>query len=168
MTRILEEKPAMEAGGSHQLPQKEVRLVKNCADIMTRDPAACAPGDTVDKVAKLMQRINVGPVPIVDAKQDGKLVGIVTDRDLAVKIVAEGRDARKTKVEEVMTRRVFTCRGDDDIQKALDAMSQHQIRRVPIVDANERLVGMIAQADVAVSPMEPERVASVVKEISRR
>jgi CBS domain-containing protein len=162
MTRTLEEQQQSVA------PRKEVQLVKHCADIMTRDPAACAPGDTVDKVARLMQRINVGPVPVVDAKQNRKLVGIVTDRDLALKIVAEGRDARKTKVEEVMTRRVVTCRGDDDVQKALDAMSQHQIRRVPIVDHDERLVGMIAQADVAISPMEPERVASVVKEISRR
>jgi CBS domain-containing protein len=96
-----------------------------------------------------------------------KLVGIVTDRDLTLKIVAEGRDAKSTKVEAVMTRKVVTCHADDDLQKALDAMSEHQLRRIPVVDNDNNFLGIIAQADVATRVNQPEKTAAMVKEISR-
>jgi CBS domain-containing protein len=91
----------------------------------------------------------------------------VTDRDLALKIVAEGRDAKSTKAEEVMTRKVVTCRGEDDVQKALDAMSEHQLRRIPVVDNDNKIVGIIAQADVATRVDQPAKTAEVVKDISQ-
>ena len=141
--------------------------MQRCSDIMTNDPACCVPGDMVDRAANLMKTRNVGPVPVVDEPAGRRLVGIVTDRDLALKVVAEGRDAKKTRVEDVMTRGVVTCRADDDVQKALDVMSEHQLRRVPVLDRENRLVGMIAQADVATSMMTAENVAGVVKDISR-
>jgi CBS domain-containing protein len=96
-----------------------------------------------------------------------KVIGIVTDRDLALKVVAEGRNARETRVREVMTPEVVTCRADDDVQQALDAMTVNQVRRIPVVDQHDDIVGMIAQADVAMKLAEPEKVARVVKEISR-
>ena len=89
MTRILEEKPAMEAGGSHQLPQKEVRLVKNCADIMTRDPAGCAPGDTVDKVAKLMQRNQLRAVRRMQRRIEHRFSHVFKLRRLLVRLVMQ-------------------------------------------------------------------------------
>ena len=92
---------------------------------------------------------NVGSIPVVEDEQNRKLVGIVTDRDLALHIVAEGRDAKSTKVGAVMTANVVTCQADDDLQKALDAMAAHQLRRIPVVDGANKLVGIIAQADVA-------------------
>jgi len=121
----------------------------------------------VAKVAQLMKSKDIGPVPIIENEQTKKLVGIVTDRDLALKIVAEGRDAKSTKAEEVMTRKVVTCRGEDDVQKALDSMSEHQLRRIPVVDNDHRIVGIIAQADVATRVDQPAKTAEVVKDISQ-
>ena len=91
----------------------------------------------------------------------------MTDRDLALRIVAEGRDAKSTKVETVMTRSVVTCLADDDLQKALDAMAEHRFRRIPVVDNDNKVVGIIAQADVATRVDRPDKTAEMVKEISK-
>lgn len=114
-----------------------------------------------------MKSENVGSIPVVENEQTMKLIGIVTDRDLTLKIVAEGADAISTKVEAVMTHKVVTCRAEDDLQKALDAMAEHQLRRIPIVDNNNKIVGIIAQADVATRVDQPEKTAEMVKEISQ-
>ena len=140
--------------------------MKKCEEVMTKNPVCCLPNDYVVKVAEMMKKTNIGSIPVIENEQSRKLVGIVTDRDLAMKIVAEGRDAKSTKVEAVMTKKVVTCRVDDDIQKALAAMSEHQLRRIPIIDNNNKILGIIAQADVAVRVNQPEKTAAVVKEIS--
>jgi len=114
-----------------------------------------------------MKRKHIGSVPVIENEQTRKLAGIVTDRDLALKIVAEGRDAKSTKVAAVMTRRVVTSRADDDLQKAMDAMSKHQLRRLPIVDKDNRILGIIAQADVATRGKEPEKTGAMLKKISQ-
>src|SRR5512133_3047335 len=111
-----------------------------CNEVMTKTPVCCLPEDMVVKAAHLMQRENIGSIPVVENEQTQKLVGIVTDRDLALKIVARRRDAKSTKVEAVMTRQMVTCRAEDDLQKALDAMAGHQLRRIPIVDDDNRIV----------------------------
>ena len=141
--------------------------MKKCSEVMTKNPVCCLPNDMVAKVAQLMKSKDIGPVPIIENEQTKKLVGIVTDRDLALKIVAEGRDPKSTKAEEVMTRKVVTCRGEDDVQKALDAMSDHQLRRIPVVDNDNKIVGIIAQADVATRVDQPAKTAEVVKDISQ-
>jgi len=141
--------------------------MKKCNEVMTKNPVCCLPDDMVAKVAQLMKRENIGPIPVIENEQTQKLIGIVTDRDLALKIVAEGRDAKSTKVEAVMTRKVVTCRAEDDLQKALDAMSEHQLRRIPVVDNDNKILGIIAQADVATRVNQPEKTAAMVKEISR-
>jgi len=133
---------------------------------MTKDPICCLPDDTVVKAAKLMKTGNFGSIPVIENEQTKKLVGIVTDRDLALTIVAEARDARDIKVESVMTTGMITCLAQDDLQKALDAMSTHQLRRIPVVDLNNRILGIIAQADVATRVNYPEKTAEVVKDIS--
>jgi len=137
-----------------------------CSDVMTRNPACAHPEDSVTTVARLMKEKDIGPVPIVQDKISKKLLGIVTDRDLALKVVAAGRDPNTTTVREVMTTEVVTCREDDRIEKALDAMSRNQLRRILVVDDDEMLVGIIAQADVATRMDEPEKTGEVVKEIS--
>jgi len=142
-------------------------MMMKCGEVMTKDPVCSLPNNTVKKVAQLMKRENIGSVPIVEDEQTRTLVGIVTDRDLALKIVAKGRDANSTKVEKVMTRQVVTCRAEDDVQKALDVMGKNQLRRIPIVDDDNRIVGIIAQADVATRMNQPEKTAAVVKEISQ-
>ena len=140
--------------------------MRKCSDVMTMNPACCLPNDTVAKVAQMMRSKDIGPVPVVENEQTRSLVGIVTDRDLALKVVAEGRDAKTTTAAEVMTRKVVTCHAEDDLQKALDAMSEHQLRRIPVVDNDLRIIGIIAQADVATRVDQPEKTAALVKGIS--
>ena len=134
---------------------------------MTKNPSCCLPDDMVIKVAKIMGSENIGSIPVIENTKTKKLVGIVTDRDLALKVVAEGRDAKTTKVDTAMTRKVVTCRAEDDLQVALDAMSAHQLRRIPVVDDKEQILGIIAQADVAIRIDQPEKVAELVKDISQ-
>ena len=140
---------------------------QQCRDIMTKDPVCALAGDTVDRVAQLMKREDIGPVPVVDGQQTKKLVGIVTDRDLAIKVVAEGLHSQRTRVEEVMTHNPVTCRPEDDIEQAIQAMAQYQIRRIPVVTTDGRVVGIIAQADVATRLEEPQQTAEMVEEISQ-
>jgi len=142
-------------------------MMMKCGEVMTKDPVCSLPNTPVKKVAQLMKRENIGSIPIVEDEQTRTLVGIVTDRDLALKIVAKGRDANATKVGKVMTRQVVTCRAEDDVQKALDVMANNQLRRIPIVDDDNRIVGIIAQADVATRLNQPEKTATMVKEISQ-
>ena len=138
-----------------------------CNDIMTKQLIYCVPGDTVSRAAQLMESEDIGPVLIVENGQNNKLVGIVTDRDLALKVVGEERDTRTTKVEEVMSRDIVSCHANDDVHKATDLMEQHQLRRIPVVDGESRLVGIISQADVATRVGDPDKTAKVVKEISQ-
>jgi CBS domain-containing protein len=142
-------------------------FMKKCSEVMTKAPVCCLPTDMVAKAAQLMKRGNVGSLPVVESLQTKKLIGIVTDRDLALEIVAEGRDSRSTTVEDVMTHKVVTCLADDDLQKALDAMGEHQLRRIPVVDVDNVILGIIAQADVAMRINQPEKTAEMVKEISQ-
>jgi CBS domain-containing protein len=141
--------------------------MKRCEEVMTRGPVCCLPTTMVEEAAQIMKRENIGPIPVIQDEQTRKLVGIVTDRDLALKIVAESRDAKSTKVEAVMTRKVVTCRAEDDVQKALDAMAEHQLRRIPVVDKEGKILGIIAQADVATRVNQPDKTAEVVKGISQ-
>ena len=141
--------------------------MKKCSEVMTKDPVCCLPNDSVTKAAELMKSENIGSIPVIESEQTRKLIGIVTDRDLALKIVSEGRDAKSTNVETVMTRKIVTCLADDDLQKALDAMAEHQLRRIPVVNNDHKIVGIIAQADVATRVDQPEKTAEMVKEISQ-
>ena len=130
---------------------------------MSENPRCCTQEDTAVQAAATMRDANVGAIPVVNS--DRKVVGIVTDRDLAVKVIASGKDPRGTRVTEVMSRDMATCCVDDDYQDALDCMASRQVRRVPIVDAEGRLCGIIAQADVARFSRDSE-LGEVVEEIS--
>ena len=141
--------------------------MKKCSDVMTQDPVCCLPTDTVSKAAQLMKDEDVGSIPVVEDEETMKLIGIVTDRDLALQVVAPERDASSTQVEDVMTYEVITCRASDDVQKAVDAMAQHQLRRMPVIDSDHRIVGIISQADVATRVEKSEEIAEMVTEISQ-
>lgn len=134
---------------------------------MTQHPVCCLPTDAVSKAAQLMKAEDVGSIPVIEDEQTMKLIGIVTDRDLALQVVANEHDARSTQVADVMTYDVITCRTGDDVQKAVDAMSQHQLRRMPVIDDDHRIVGIISQADVATRVDRSDEVAEMVKEISQ-
>ncbi|MBI5932142.1 MAG: CBS domain-containing protein [Chloroflexi bacterium] len=134
---------------------------------MTKSLVCCLPHDTAAKAAQLMRSGNIGSIPVIESEQTQKLVGIVTDRDLALKVVAEGLDPKSTKVEAAMTINVVTCQPEDDLQKTLDAMSEHQLRRIPVVGNGNKILGIISQADVATRLNQPEKTAQMVKKISQ-
>jgi CBS domain-containing protein len=134
---------------------------------MTRDVVTATAESTIVEVAQLMKEEDIGPVLIVDNEQSNTLVGIVTDRDIVLKVVADGQDPRTTRVADAMSKKLVTCRADDDVDVAMQAMAQFQLRRIPVVEDNMRLVGIISQADVATRANQPEKTAEVVKEISQ-
>lgn len=141
--------------------------MKTCGDVMTHGPICCLPGDTVEKVAQIMKRNNVGSVPVVANYSSNKLIGTITDRDLAMRIVAEGRDSQHTKVESVATPDPHTCRTTDPLSEAVRLMADHQVRRIVIVDDNGCVEGIIAQADIATRTEDSRQTAEVVEQISQ-
>lgn len=138
-----------------------------CNEVMTDDPVCCLPGDSVSQAAQVMRREHVGPVPVVSDERTKELIGIVTDRDLAIKVVAESRDPNRTIVGDVMTNTIVVCREDDDLSSAIAAMEEHQIRRIPVIDQGGRIVGIISQADVATRAYGTRRTMEMAEEISR-
>jgi CBS domain-containing protein len=137
------------------------------SEIMTANPECCLPTDSVMTAAQIMKSEDVGPVPIVADKDQKKLTGIVTDRDLAIKVVAEARDPKTTPVEEVMSEGLVTCRDNDDVRSVLKLMEENQLRRIPVVDKNDRLQGIIAQADVATRLGNTAAAGEVVQQVSQ-
>jgi CBS domain-containing protein len=131
-------------------------------DLMTANPKTIASDGSILEAAKIMRDEDVGIVPIVDGD---RLVGTITDRDLAVKVVAEGKDVRSTTVGEVASRDLVTVDPQQDLDEALRLMAQHQVRRLPVVEEDGRLVGILAQADVA-REASPQQTGRVVEEIS--
>jgi len=113
-------------------------------------------------VAKVMAKEDVGPIPVVEG---GRLVGLVTDRDLVVRVLAEGKDPKTTKVGEIASRDLVTVSPDEDLDQALKLLAQHQVRRLPVVEG-DRVVGIVAQADVARLGKDA-KTGEVVEEISR-
>jgi len=140
--------------------------MKKSNEVMTKKTVCCLPDDLAVDAAQLMKNEHVGSIPVIEDQQTRKLVGIVTDRDLAIRIVSEGLDGKSTKVESIMTRNVVTCKAEDDLQTVVDAMSKHQLRRIPVVDDDNKVLGIIAQADVAIHFDHPKKTAAMVKEIS--
>jgi CBS domain-containing protein len=138
-----------------------------CQELMTGNPSYCLKSDKVADAAQVMKERQVGPVPVVENTKTKKVAGILTDRDIAVKVVAEGRDPNETVIGEVMSRDVVTCRPEDDAQRAIDAMAEHRVRRILVVDGDGSLRGIISQADVATRVAPPETTGEVVREISR-
>jgi CBS domain-containing protein len=131
-------------------------------DLMTGNPTTCEPSTTIVEAAKVMAQEDVGPVPIVEG---GRIVGIVTDRDLVVRVLAEGRDPSSTTIGEIASADLVTVQPDSDLNEALSLMAQNQVRRLPVVEGDQ-LVGIIAQADVA-RAAEEEKTGEVVQDISQ-
>ena len=136
-----------------------------CGELMTPAPTCCHPEHTIIEVAEIMKREDVGLVPIVE-QTDSKLVGVLTDRDIVMKVVAEGRDPRGTAVSEVMTTSPCACQEQDSIETVMTQMAAHQVRRIPIVDNSGSIVGIVAQADIATRLANPRETGEVVQAIS--
>jgi CBS domain-containing protein len=133
------------------------------SDVMTRDVRSVAPGDTLQRVAQCMDELNIGSVPVCDGQ---KLVGMVTDRDIAVRGVAAAKPAERTPVSEVMSGSVRWCTEDQDVDDVMDEMRDAQIRRMPVVDQQKRLVGILSLGDLADRGADESRVGEVLRDIS--
>jgi len=131
---------------------------------MTPSPTCCQPEHTVVDVAEIMKREDVGLVPVVD--ESSKLIGVLTDRDIVMKVVADGRDPRGTAVSEVMTTDPSSCQEHDSVETVMQQMAAHQVRRIPIVDSDGTIVGIVSQADVATRLASPRDTGEVVQAIS--
>jgi CBS domain-containing protein len=116
-------------------------------EIMTRNVEVVQPNSVLQEAAGKMKSLNVGSLPVCDNR---KLLGIITDRDIAIRAVADGRDPTSTKVSETMSPDLVYCFEDQDIKDAANLMERHQIRRLPILDRNQQLVGIVSLGDLAV------------------
>lgn len=117
-------------------------------DIMTENPACITPETTARQAARLMEDHDVGSLPVVESESNRRLVGVVTDRDLALRVLGRG-ESPEVQVREVMSSTVHCCRAEDSLDEVENAMAKNQVRRIPIVDENNRVLGMVAQADLA-------------------
>jgi CBS domain-containing protein len=149
---------------SRQRASPEDDMAKLARDVMTQDPACCSPGTTLDQVAKMMVENNCGEIPIVD--RSNHPIGVVTDRDIVCRVVAEGKNPSGQTADSCMTRRVVTVPADAPVDEVIATMEDYQIRRVPVVDDVGCCAGIIAQADIAANE-PPRKTAELVCEISR-
>ena len=132
-------------------------------DVMTDRPRCVAPDTPVSEAAQLMASEDVGSLPVLEGEQ---LAGMITDRDIVVRAIAQGKDPRGMPVREVATREVAAIHADEDLSEALTLMASQQVRRLPVIDEDNRLVGVLSQADVAMEAKE-KSVGEMVQEISR-
>jgi CBS domain-containing protein len=132
-------------------------------DAMTSNPQTVAPDAGVVDAARVMKEADTGIVPVVEGD---RLVGTITDRDITIRVVAEGRDPQATKVDEIASREIVTVDPDQDLDEALKLMARHQVRRLPVVEEDGRPIGMLSQADVA-RESKDSKTGKLVEEISR-
>jgi CBS domain-containing protein len=133
-------------------------------DVMTSNPCTVDAGQSVAYAAKMMREEDVGLAPIVEG---GKLIGMLTDRDIAIRVVAEGRSPDQVKVADVASKQVVTIDPQQDLEEALRIMGKHQVRRLAVVEEDGKLVGVVAQADIA-REGDDKQTGELVEEISNR
>lgn len=147
-------------------PKRQSRLRKvmfmKIKDIMTKSIAIIDPEDTVIQAAQLMKKHNVGSIPVCRGE---KVIGIITDRDIALKAVANGSDPGTLRVGEIMSKNPILGNPDMDVTEAGKLMGKNQIRRLPIVD-NHRLVGIVSLGDIAIEPMMQDEAGGILTEVS--
>lgn len=136
-----------------------------CGELMTSSPSCCRADATVEQAAELMKSANVGLIPVV-ADRMHKLIGVITDRDIAIKVVADRRDPRTTSVADVMTSDPIACGAHETAEAVMALMAANQVRRIPIVDEGGVIVGIVAQADLATRLGRPDQTGQVVEAIS--
>jgi CBS domain-containing protein len=135
-------------------------MTKSVRDAMTKDPRSIGASASVVEAARLMREDHIGSLPIVD---DEQLVGMITDRDIATRVVAEGADPKVTPIADVYSRDLISVEADKNLEEAIQLMARHQVRRLPVVE-NGELVGIVAQADIALT--ENAKTGQLVEAIS--
>jgi len=137
------------------------------SEIMTKDPACVTAGDSIRKAVELMRTRDVGLIPVVENDSSRKLLGVITDRDIALRVVGEGLPA-DGNVQQFMSNGVHTARPDDEVDSVMNLMGREQIRRIPIVDERGSVVGIVAQADVVLEGGNAKKVDNTIEKISRK
>ncbi|HXG68404.1 MAG TPA: CBS domain-containing protein [Blastocatellia bacterium] len=145
--------------------QGALRSHLRCRDIMTRNVTTCRRDTPIYDVARLMRDEDIGAVPVLGA--DGKLEGIVTDRDIVVEGLTSGKDDTEIRAEDCMSTDLYTANQNERVVDVIREMGDHQVRRVPIVDSRDRLVGIISMADVATQTNKDQELAEALEEISK-
>ncbi len=140
-------------------------MAKLARDVMTPDPACCSPTTPLDQVAKMMIQNDCGEIPVIDSAN--RAVGVITDRDIVCRVVAEGKNPSAHIAESAMTTPVIAVSDGAQLDEVISTMEDHQIRRVLVVDDGGCCTGIIAQADVVLSEQSPEKAADLVREVSR-
>ena len=135
-------------------------------DIMSKTLSCCAATDTLQKAAQLMKEQDVGAIPVVNDCDERKLLGIITDRDICMKVVAQGNLTSMAMVSEAMTNAPATCRPDESIEGCESLMKRHQVRRIPVVDSSGVCVGIVSQADIALRDT-PEHIKDTLAAVSQ-
>jgi CBS domain-containing protein len=135
-----------------------------CRDLMTRDVTTCLPSSTIRQVAEKMEDEDVGSIPIVE---DGRLIGIITDRDIVCRVLAEELDTASATAIEAGSKELVTATPDEPVREALHKLSEYQIRRLPIVDLRGRLVGMVSLGDIALEAEYDHELTRGLQQISR-
>jgi CBS domain-containing protein len=141
-------------------------MPRTVQDVMTPDPAFCTPETSLEDVAKLMVQHECGEIPVIESHNSLEPIGVITDRDIVCRLVARGKNPLAYTAESCMSQPVLTVRTDAPLTEAVELMEKHQIRRVPVVDAQGNCVGILAQADIAWAEDERE-VGKLVREVSR-
>jgi CBS domain-containing protein len=136
-------------------------------EIMTPQPVCVTPDTPVSEAARLMKDQNVGMLPVVQAEGSKRLIGVITDRDIALRHVAEGHASGDCPVSEAMSEHVTTAKPDADLDDVMDIMGREQVRRIPIVDERGELVGVVAQADVVLHAKDEKKAERTIEEISQ-
>ena len=138
-------------------------MAESIRELMTKDPRTLSSGSTAMEAAQLMRDEDAGIVPVVDGD---KLVGTVTDRDIAIRVVAEGKSPESTTVGEIASRELVTIDPQQELDEALRLMARHQVRRLPVVEEDGKLVGIVAQADIARNASDAQ-TGDLVEDISK-
>jgi CBS domain-containing protein len=136
---------------------------RHIRDVMTPNPVCVSEKDSIREVARIMAREDTGVVPVVDGR---KIIGMITDRDIVVRLVAEGKDPSNAHVNEAMTKNVRSIREDSTINDALQAMSSAQVRRVPVVNDSNEIVGIVSMRDIATESKENGKVGQTERQIT--
>ena len=136
-------------------------------DIMSKNPTCVTVETPLVEAARLMKTENIGVVPVVESTGSKRLVGMLTDRDIAIRAVAEGRDGATTSVGHVMSSNVRTSSPDDSVEDVMEMMGREQVRRVPIVDERGNIVGIVAQADIVLEARDNRKAEKTVEKISQ-
>lgn len=136
------------------------------SEMMHENPVCCTESDTAQRAAELMKQAHAGALPVVARKSHGKVIGIVTDRDLCLRVVLEARDPLKVRVGECMTSLPVCCSPGDEVETALSLMMVNHVRRIPVVDAEQRICGMISFANLVTNHVDPSLMFDMLRAVS--